>query len=156
MPLVDELANAIAVQEGFFLAGTRATRNNNPGNLRAAAGSNPKDAGGFVVFRSAEEGWAALRRQIGLDADRGLSLGEFIAKFAPPFENDTAGYTRNVATRLGVSAHSLLTDLVDSTGWAGSGEALEPQFVSESDQAGWPRWIAVVGGLALIYYLVVE
>lgn len=73
---------------------TRAQRNHNPGNLRFAKQleATGKDDMGFAVFPDDPAGFRALAAQIRLDANRGLTLGQFIAKFAPPTENDTNAY----------------------------------------------------------------
>lgn len=69
---------AIAVFEGFFIPPSdsrypsKATRNNNPGNIRPVGASE-----GFQKFNTAEEGWAVLRKQVLLNISRGLSLEEF-------------------------------------------------------------------------------
>lgn len=69
-------------------------RNNNPGNLREAG--QPGVVGtdsGFAVFQSPQAGLQAMRRQIALDTqERGMTLSQFLTKYAPPSENDTFGY----------------------------------------------------------------
>lgn len=86
-----------------------AHRNNNPGNLRFAGqqGAAPGDAG-FAAFNTPEEGYEALLRQVRKDQARGLPLGAFIAKYAPPAENDTALYIRQAAARLNVDPGTLI------------------------------------------------
>ena len=69
-------------------------RNNNPGNLREAGqpGVIGTDSG-FAVFQSPQAGLQAMRRQIALDTqERGMTLSQFLTKYAPPSENDTFGY----------------------------------------------------------------
>jgi len=78
--------------------------NNNPGNLRFAGQSGATQGeGGFARFSSPEEGVKALQRQIELDASRGLTLGQFINKYAPPSENDTTKYIQDVIAMTGVN-----------------------------------------------------
>lgn len=81
-----------------------ASRNNNPGNLQYAdqQGALPGDKG-FARFESPEAGYQALLHQIQLDQSRGLPLGAFIAKYAPPASNDTATYVQRAAQRFGIS-----------------------------------------------------
>lgn len=77
---------------------TLAAANNNPGNLRFAGQPGATQGkGGFAMFHSAEEGFNALVNQIKLDASRGLTLAKFIAKYAPPSENDTNTYVKQIA-----------------------------------------------------------
>jgi hypothetical protein len=115
------LARAMAEQEGFFRAGTRAARNCNPGNLRPPAGvtlhgQSGLDPQGFAVFPDAAAGWAALDHQIDIDAARGHTLATFLRKYAPAAENDTAKYIAFVALRLGVGAETSLADLRQEVG----------------------------------------
>lgn len=86
--------------------------NNNPGNLRFAgqAGAT-RGEGGFARFSSPQAGYEALERQVALDASRGLTLQQFISKYAPPSENDTQLYVRQVASSLGASPSSKLSQL---------------------------------------------
>ena len=63
--LTRKIAEAIAVAEGWFHPSGTAVpqRANNPGNLKLP--ENPLgDIGGKTIFATAEEGWAALDRQI--------------------------------------------------------------------------------------------
>ncbi len=78
---------------------TLAYANNNPGNLRFAGQDGASEGkGGFASFSSPQEGFNALQNQIKLDAGRGLSLADFISKFAPPSENDTQNYIQQIAS----------------------------------------------------------
>lgn len=81
-----------------------AAANNNPGNLKFAnqPGAELGD-GGFAKFKSPEDGLAALQSQISLDASRGATLASYISKYAPPSENDTAGYIQKAAAAVGMA-----------------------------------------------------
>jgi hypothetical protein len=74
---VESLSHAIAQMEGFYKPHTISAKNNNPGNLRSW-GKRPI-VNGFASFDTEEEGFAALRDQINLNINRGLSLYEFFA-----------------------------------------------------------------------------
>lgn len=77
---------------------TLAYANNNPGNLRFAGQAGATEGkGGFAKFESPEAGFGALMNQIKLDAGKGLTLAQFISKYAPPSENDTALYIKQIA-----------------------------------------------------------
>lgn len=86
--------------------------NNNPGNLRfvgqrgATRGEN-----GFAKFASPEDGYIALKKQIDLDKSRKLTLKAFIEKYAPPTENDTDTYIRQMAKRLGINETTLISEV---------------------------------------------
>lgn len=86
--------------------------NNNPGNLRFAGQTGAtKGEGGFARFATTTAGFNALVGQIKLDASRGLSLSAFINKFAPPSENDTKTYIKNVTSAMGASANTPISKL---------------------------------------------
>lgn len=73
--LVERIAIAISEMEGFNKPGSRAQRQNNPGNLRSW-GKTPV-LEGFANFPTPAEGWSALRKQVWRNVDRGLTLYEF-------------------------------------------------------------------------------
>ncbi len=78
--------------------------NNNPGNLRFAGQDGAQQGeGGFARFNSPQEGVQALQNQIKLDATRGLTLAQFINKYAPPSENDTSKYIRDILNATGAT-----------------------------------------------------
>lgn len=77
--------------------------NNNPGNLKFSSQPGATQGeGGFAKFSSPEAGAKALSDQIQLDASRGLTLSQFVTKFAPPTENMTGQYIKQVASMVGV------------------------------------------------------
>lgn len=110
------IAQAIATMEGYFTAGTIADRNNNPGNLLAMgqAGQIGVDSRGFAIFATPEDGWNALENQISLDASRGLTLTEFLNKYAPSSQNNTQAYIDFVSQRTGLDPNALLSAGLDS------------------------------------------
>lgn len=89
-----------------------AYRNNNPGNLRYAgqAGATQGDSN-FARFQTPEQGYQALINQIQLDQRKGMPLGAFIAKYAPPEENDTSAYVQHVARALGINPGTPIDNL---------------------------------------------
>jgi len=115
----DDIAQGIAKVEGWSISGSLAQRNNNPGNLRyvGQAGAVPGD-GGFAYFSSPEDGWAALNRQIELDASRGLDLSSFMQKYAPSQDgNDPTSYAAMLANGLGVSPFAKLSDIISGVAY---------------------------------------
>ena len=90
-----------------------AYRNNNPGNL-TYAGQNGAKRGdkGFAQFENPEKGYAELKHQISIDTQNGLTLSQYITKFAPPKENPTAQYIAQAAKQLGVDPNAPL-DRID-------------------------------------------
>ncbi len=82
-----------------------AFKNNNPGNLMFANQPGAElGEGGFAKFKTPEDGYAAIGRQIGIDAKAGLTLEGYITKYAPAGHgnNDPVAYTKAAAAALGV------------------------------------------------------
>jgi hypothetical protein len=119
MATINDLMNAIARQEGFNVAGSLAQRNNNPGNLRSGVGQSGS-SGGYAVFATPQDGWNALQNQIEIDSGRGLSLRDFIYKYAPPSENNTSAYLTNVVSWLGLSTPDISLDAIAGGGGGGN------------------------------------
>lgn len=92
--------------------GSLADRNNNPGNLRYVGQEGATlGAGGFAKFATAEDGYNALVSQIQLDGSRGLTVTQFINKYAPPSENNTSQYIQQFTQALGISQNTKISDL---------------------------------------------
>lgn len=91
----------------------RGIRNNNPGNIQYGEfarrmGATSSD-GRFAIFPNAESGLAAMSALLTNYGKQGLdSVSEIINKWAPPNENNTAGYAASVANALGVSPNQPL------------------------------------------------
>ena len=89
--------------------GDRNWRNNNPGNLEFGAiakkfGALSSD-GRFAIFPSYTAGREAAKELLFSSSKyAGLNIGQAISKYAPPSENNTAKYIRDVTKALGVSA----------------------------------------------------
>lgn len=72
MTPLEALADAIMFFEGWK-QGSRSWRNRNPGNLRPYSSNQPQDSGGYRVFESLADGFAALTQD--LEAKFGGSHG---------------------------------------------------------------------------------
>lgn len=108
----DDQASRKAVAVTIPKSSRLAYVNNNPGNLRFAGQAGAmKGEKGFARFDSPGAGLAALDRQIALDASRGLTLAGFVNKYAPPTENDTGTYLRQIASATGATASTPLTSV---------------------------------------------
>lgn len=103
------LLKAIATEEGFYLEGSRAQRNNNPGNLDWGPFSESNGATRievipdgydeqprFAYFPTVEIGFAALQALLSGPDYNGLSLEQAIHKYAPASENNTLLYIQHV------------------------------------------------------------
>lgn len=90
---------------------SRGLRNNNPGNIRQVR-NQPND-GAFAIYRTPEEGWGALGRQLKGYANAGLdNVASIISKYAPAADhNETGPYiqsvTANMSRRLGSDVGAL-------------------------------------------------
>lgn len=93
------LAACMMHVEGFYSTESRAFRNHNPGNIEHADGT-------MRVYGSPVEGFEALVADIA--ANTGKPLGAFIAKYAPPSENETSEYLQVVSTLSGIGPDELL------------------------------------------------
>lgn len=101
---------------GNLLGGpTRADRNNNPGNIvdgsfaRQQAGYIGND-GRFARFDNAEHGAQAMVNLLLNYMRKGKdTIAGIVSKWAPPSENDTAGYIADVERRTGIGRNQHLT-----------------------------------------------
>lgn len=86
----------------------RGIRNNNPGNLRAAPNAVGND-GSFPIFSSANDGLAAMSRQLQLYGGRGNNTPYgIIHTYAPSSENNTQAYINAVTKDTGFGMHDKL------------------------------------------------
>ena len=115
---MSKLAELIAQEEGFEMPGSVPNRSANPGDLRHAPGEfHPVNAPNSVgSFPDVATGWGALERQLNLYASRGLTLEQAIYEFAPPSENNSAGYLSFVCNGLGCAADTLVSDALKIAG----------------------------------------
>ena len=95
--------------------GTRAWKNTNPGNIRysnftKSAGAIGK-AGGFSVFPDEATGQQAIEKLLKTDSYNKLTVAGAISRYAPPVENDTASYQRNLEKMTGISVNKRMADL---------------------------------------------
>lgn len=79
---------------------SRGLRNNNPGNIRPVSRNQAND-GAFTIYRTPEEGWGALGKQLKAYANAGLdNVASIISKYAPSSENNTGAYIQSVTTNM--------------------------------------------------------
>jgi hypothetical protein len=115
--LIQKIAEGIATAEGYFVAGSRPNRNNNPGDLTLDLGfpSIGKD-GMFVIFATAEDGWNALRRQVSLMLSNqsqiynsAMSIFDVASRYTT---TDVAAWASTVAQYVGVDVSTPLNQIV--------------------------------------------
>jgi hypothetical protein len=95
----------MAQREGFGASGAIPTRQNNPLDLRHGpnATHSSGDPNGIGWYATADLGWQDAERQLALYAQRGMTLQDMVAVFAPPGDgNDTAEYLSYVCAQLGM------------------------------------------------------
>ncbi len=84
---------------------TLAEKNNNPGNIRGKSG-----LGGFASYASEQDGWDAMSNQLmryfnGQTTGKKLkTIEDVVTTWAPPSENDTKSYIKDVSSFMGVGA----------------------------------------------------
>ena len=78
-------------------------KRNNPGNLRCASQKYSSCENGFARFPNIVVGFMALVDQVKLDQSRNLTLEQFMNKYAPEKENDTARLIKMACDKLKVT-----------------------------------------------------
>ena len=98
--------------------GSRAWRNNNPGNIRYSEFSRRAgaigEAGGFAVFPDEETGNRAISALLRTDSYNRLTVAGAISRYAPPTENNTSAYHRRIEQLTGLSINRRMSDLSDA------------------------------------------
>jgi hypothetical protein len=107
------LMEAIAREEGFYVARTLPNRRNNPGDIvegtfAQAHGALPTDGSRFAHFPSADVGFNAMRSLLNAHY-LGLTVSEALNKWAPPVENQTNSYIANVCKWTGLTPDTIVT-----------------------------------------------
>ena len=99
------------------VGGTRAWRNNNPGNIRMSDFSRRAGAigaaGGFAVFPDEETGMRAVKSLLRTKNYNKLTIAGAISRYAPPSENNTTAYQRSIEKLTGLSINRKMSDLTD-------------------------------------------
>jgi hypothetical protein len=113
------VARAIAFAEGFYSPGSRASRNHNPGDLTLDIGGNDIHPlsfdGPYAIYQSDADGFADLQGQIILwltGKSHVAGPSDTIATLSRKYTaTEQAGWARNVASYLGVSVDTSLSEL---------------------------------------------
>ena len=114
------ILTAIASYEGFYKTGSRAQRNNNPGNINyepfmayegAELETIPEgvnERARFAHFATVDSGWSMLRHLL-VTRYIGMTIVAAINKYAPSTENNSNAYAECVAHETGLSLETELT-----------------------------------------------
>ena len=110
--------NVVRLADGSVIRqeGTRAWRNNNPGNIEFGPFAESQGAigtdGRFAIFPDYETGRAAKEKLLfGTNSYKDLTLTGAINRYAPSFENNTSAYISNVAEAAGVSPSTKMSNI---------------------------------------------
>jgi hypothetical protein len=100
----------------YVVTGDRNLRNNNPGNIEAGSFANGMGAvgsdGRFAVFPDYATGQSAQQHlQFNTPSYAGKTIEQAINQYAPPSENNSAGYAAGVARAVGVPVTTPLSSL---------------------------------------------
>ena len=132
---LDYLANAMMKQEDPWHGQGKAL--NNPGHLRYHPdfvkyyGAEQVPGKGFLKFPSWDVGYEALKGQIRWDTQRGVTLRQFVSKYAPPGDNNnTTAYINNVAKGLGIDPDTKLSDALNASDLAAQ-KAIQDQLTKD-------------------------
>lgn len=112
-----ELARAIAVAEGYFIAHSLPERCNNPGDLELGDQGRGVDAG-KTIFSTAPDGWAALYHECYLmltgqsHVYKPSMTFEQVAQLYTGGDNPT-GWAINVARELGMAMYDTLQEFLE-------------------------------------------
>lgn len=113
---VEALAQAIATAEGFYVSGSRPQRDNNPGDMTVdIIGKGVGKDGPFIVYATADDGWANLKAQIqkwfdgsSSNADSSSTIADLSSFYTA---NDQSSWAANVANALGVNVDTPISQL---------------------------------------------
>lgn len=109
----------VQIDKKIYEGGSKAWRNNNPGNLKygdfaKGAGSIGEDYSGFAIFSSYDDGFKALKKLLKTDTYQKLTLEEAIKRYAPESDNnDTKKYIKDVVDGTRFSKDTKLSSLSD-------------------------------------------
>ena len=113
----DVIFVAVDGQEYKHVGGTRAWRNNNPGNIRMSEFSKQMgaigSAGGFAVFPDEQTGATAVKQLLLTKNYANKTIAGAISRYAPPSENNTAAYNNSIARLTGLDINRNMSSLTD-------------------------------------------
>lgn len=128
----------------------RGLRNNNPGNIRHGTapwrGEIPGDDPDFISFDTMTDGIRAMARLVRnyQTLHRLDTVAAIVGRWAPPNENDTAGYIAYVAESVGVAPDAGL----DLSHAAVLGRLVYAVICRENGQEAAARWVSAADLLA--------
>lgn len=103
-----DVPHAIAMAEGYYVKGSKARRNHNPGNIRKK--------GVYVRFKNEAEGFAALKELLRKVIDREsrfYNVNMSIKEFGNVYADGHGIWAKNVAKLLGVQVTTRMWEILD-------------------------------------------
>ena len=111
-----KLAEAIAHEEGFYIPGSLPNRDHNPGDLRHSPHSFhlPSAPNAIGVIDNDADGWEDLNTQLREYAERDMTIQAMVFDYAPPSENNTAGYLAYICSECNCQPTDLVSAVLAS------------------------------------------
>jgi len=132
---ISKLADVIKKHEGYYIEGSRAQRNNNPGNLTASPFPNKKEFPnkkdkGFCIFPDKETGEKALNHQLNIiftgDSRHykpTTTIEEFVNKWASTSKKvEKESYAKSIAKEFKTTKDKTLKEAFEKNGYDLSGK----------------------------------
>ena len=155
--LAQSIAQAIQAQEGYGTPNAvTINANNNPGAIRSWPGMPTSN--GFAVFPNYQTGFNALTTDVQTNIDAGLTLSQFINKYAPAADSNTpSSYIAFVSSQTGLDPNQPMSAAVSTPTAAVDPNAILSDLGISTDslQAGSIDWttLGIVGlGLFALWY----
>lgn len=115
---VEQIAEAIARQEGFYVLNTIPARSNNPGDMRLGDIGFGTLGEGITVFNDLQHGWDALYREISLiltGKSHAYTLDMPMSAVGMKWSGGDPNWSRNVCEILGIGEDTTLAQLAART-----------------------------------------
>jgi len=98
-----------------FTGGSRAWRNNNPGNLEYGVFTRNNGAigtdGRFAIFPDTATGFNAMANLLSTSSYQKLTIADAINRYAPPSENNVENYLKSIERQTGFSRSTPMSNL---------------------------------------------
>jgi hypothetical protein len=156
--LAQSIAQAIQQQEGYGTPGAvTINANNNPGALRTWPGMPSRN--GFAVFPDYQTGFNALVTDVQTNINAGLSLSQFINKYAPAGDsNNPNSYIAFVSSQTGLDPNIPMNAAPAGQMPPDPGQPFDPNapvqaFTTDAGVVDWGTLALVGAGLLAIWWV---
>lgn len=110
-----DICQAIAIQEGYSVSGSRPQRNHNPGDISDGANQFGKDSGGLTTFPDDQTGWSWLYNKVSniVSGNSNVYPSDMsIYNVGLTWADGDVNWGINVAANLGVDPNSTFSDYI--------------------------------------------